>query len=196
MTSIAIIILAAGASTRMGKPKQLLAYQGRSLLRHTAEIAIASSSQPVIVILGANAESIKPEINHLPVQIVENPQWVEGMNSSIRVGIEALNQNIEAVIITLCDQPFISSKLIHQLIEAYHLTNKPIVASKYANTFGVPALFNHTFFSQLATLKQGEGAKQIIKKHINQVTSIPFSQGYIDIDTPDDYEQLQMLGND
>jgi molybdenum cofactor cytidylyltransferase len=180
----------------MGKPKQLLPYQGRSLLRHITEVAIASQNQPVIVVLGANAEIIKPEICQLPVQIVENLQWGLGMSSSIRTGIEAVNlteQNLEAIVITLCDQPFVSPEVINQLIEAYRLTSKAIVACEYADTLGVPALFNHTFFSKLANLKLQEGAKQIIKKYINQVTSVPFLQGKIDIDTPDDYEQLQMM---
>ncbi|GAX40591.1 4-diphosphocytidyl-2C-methyl-D-erythritol synthase [Tolypothrix sp. NIES-4075] len=191
--TIGIIILAAGASTRMGKPKQLLPYQGRSLLRHITEVAIASKNQPVIVVLGANAEIIKPEICQLPVQIVENLQWASGMSSSIQAGVNALGQNVEAVAIALCDQPFVSVQVINQLVEAYRLTNKAIVACEYANTLGVPALFHHSFFSELMTLKQGEGAKQIIKKYINQVTSIPFLQGKIDIDTPDDYEQLQIM---
>ena len=193
--TIGIIILAAGASTRMGKPKQLLPYQGRSLLRHITEIAIASKNQPIIVVLGANAEIIKPEICQLPVQIVENLQWASGMGSSIRTGIEAVNalgQNVEAVVITLCDQPFVSPELINQLVETYRRSDKAIVACEYADTLGVPALFHHTFFSQLMTLKQGEGAKQIIGKYINQVTSVPFLQGLIDIDTPNDYQQLQI----
>lgn len=194
--TIGIIILAAGASTRMGKPKQLLPYQGRSLLRHITEIAIASKNQPVIVVLGANAEIIKPEICQLPVQIVENLQWASGMGSSIQAGIEAikaLGQNVEAVAIALCDQPFVSVQVINQLVEAYRRSDKAIVACEYAGTLGVPALFHHTFFSKLTNLKQGEGAKQIIKKYINEVTSIPFLQGKIDIDTPDDYKQLQIM---
>lgn len=191
--TIGIIILAAGASTRMGKPKQLLPYQGRSLLRHITEVAIASKNQPIIVVLGANAEIIKPEICQLPVQIVENLQWASGMSSSIQAGVNALGQNVEAVAIALCDQPFVSVQVINQLVEAYRRSDKAIVACEYADTLGVPALFHHTFFSKLTNLKQGEGAKQIIKKYINQVTSIPFLQGKIDIDTPDDYEQLQIM---
>jgi molybdenum cofactor cytidylyltransferase len=180
----------------MGTPKQLLAYRGCSFIRHMAEVAITSVCQPIVVVLGANAEQIKPEISQLPVQIVENQQWAEGMSSSIRVGIKALdggNQNLEAVAIALCDQPFVSPQTINQLIEAYHLTGKPIIASEYAGTLGVPVLFSRPLFSELMALKSNEGAKQLIKRHIHEVFSIPFPGGAIDIDTPNDYEKLQTL---
>lgn len=191
---IGLMILAAGASTRMGTPKQLLAYRGCTLIRHMAEVAIASVCQPIAIVLGANAERIKPEISQLPIQIVENQQWEEGMSVSIRVGLEALlavNQNLEAVAIALCDQPFVSSQTLNQLVEAYHLTGKPIIASEYSGTLGVPALFSRILFSELMTLKSTEGAKKLMNKHIHEVFSVPFPEGAIDIDTPNDYEQLQ-----
>ncbi|MFE1746883.1 NTP transferase domain-containing protein [Coleofasciculus sp. H7-2] len=196
---VGLIVLAAGASTRMGTPKQLLLYQGRSFLRHTAEIAIASICQPIVVVLGANAERMKPEVNLLPVQIVENPQWAEGMSSSIRVGIEALanlNQNLEAVAIALCDQPFISSQLLNQIVEAYHLTRQPIIASEYAGSLGVPALFSRTLFPELMSLKTTVGAKQIIKKYSSEVFRLPFPEGVIDIDTPKDYQKFQAIAGE
>jgi molybdenum cofactor cytidylyltransferase len=195
-STVGLIILAAGASTRMGTPKQLLAYRGCTLIRHMAEVAIASYCKPIAVVLGANAERIKPEISQLPIKIVENQQWEEGMSTSIRVGLEALlamNPNLDAVAIALCDQPLVSSPTLERIVEAYHLTGKPIIASEYSGTLGVPALFNRTLFSELMTLKSTEGAKKLIKKHIHEVFSVPFSEGAIDIDTPKDYEQLQTL---
>lgn len=196
-STVGLIILAAGASTRMGTPKQLLLYQGCSLIRHVTENAIASVCEPIIVVLGANAERIKPEINQLPIQIVENQQWTEGMSASIRVGLEALlavNQNLEAVAIALCDQPFVSSQTFNRIIEAYRVTGKPIIASEYSGTLGVPALFNRALFSELMALKSTDGAKKLIKKHMHEVFSVPFPEGAIDIDTPKDYEQLQTVG--
>jgi molybdenum cofactor cytidylyltransferase len=193
-STVGLIILAAGASTRMGTPKQLLPYRERSFIRHITESAIASVCQPIAVVLGANVERIKPEISQLPVQIVENQQWAEGMSSSIRVGLEALlgvNQNLEAVAIALCDQPFVSSQTLDRIVEAYHFTGKPIIASEYAGTLGVPVLFSHTLFSEILALKSTEGAKQIIRKHIHEVFSVPFPEGSIDIDTPNDYQQFQ-----
>jgi molybdenum cofactor cytidylyltransferase len=212
-SNIGLIILAAGASTRMGTPKQLLPYQGCSFIRHIAEVAICASSfraapkeqqrfaiasvyQPIAVVLGANAERIKPELSQLPVQIVENQQWAEGMSSSIRVGLEALNtvnQNLEAVAIALCDQPFVSSQTLEQIVEAYRFTGKPIIASEYSGTLGVPVLFSRALFSELMDLKSTQGAKQLIRKHIHEVFSVPFPEGAIDIDTPKDYEQFQTL---
>jgi molybdenum cofactor cytidylyltransferase len=195
-STIGLMILAAGASTRMGTPKQLLAYRGCSLIRHMAEVAIASVCQPIAVVLGAHAEQIKPEISQLPVQIVENQQWTEGMSSSIWVGLEALlavNQDLEAVAIALCDQPFVSSQTLDRIVEAYRFTGNPIIASEYAGTLGVPVLFSRSLFSELMALKSNEGAKKLIKKHIHEVFSVPFPEGSIDIDTPTDYEQLQVF---
>lgn len=192
-STIAIMILAAGASTRMGTPKQLLLYQGRSFLKYITEIAIASVCQPVVVVLGANAEQIHTQIKQLPVKVVNNLDWACGMSTSIKNGIELLNnlpQKIEAVVITLCDQPFVSPQIINQLVDAYYLTKKPIIACEYGDTLGVPALFSQTFFSELATLKEASGAKKVINNNLNEVFSIPFPLGDIDIDTPTDYEQL------
>ncbi|HAX79540.1 MAG TPA: 4-diphosphocytidyl-2C-methyl-D-erythritol synthase [Cyanobacteria bacterium UBA11372] len=192
--TVATIILAAGASTRMGTPKQLLPYRGTTLLRHVVEQAIASVCQPIIVVLGANAEKIYPSLNQLPIQIVENLNWNQGIGTSIKTGIESLShlhEKIEAIILTLGDQPFISTQIINRLVEAYHTTGQPIIASEYAETCGVPALFDRTIFAELITLKQTEGAKKIIKKHHHQTFSLPFPQGAIDIDTPQDYQQLQ-----
>lgn len=194
--TVGLIILAAGASTRMSTSKQLLPYRGRSFVRHMAEVAVASSCHPIAVVLGANAARIKPEVSPLPVQIVENQHWAEGMSSSIRVGIEALlamNQNLEAVAIALCDQPFVSSQTLNQLVEAYCCTGQRIIASEYAGTLGVPALFSCNLFSELMTLKSSEGAKKLIKKHIDEVFCVPFPEGAIDIDTPKDYETFKNL---
>ena len=194
--NVGIVILAAGASTRMGTPKQLLRYQERTLLRHTIEVAIASVCRPIVVVLGANAQLIRSDISQLSIQIVENLQWNKGMSSSIEVGIQELktfSPELDAVIVTLCDQPFISTEIINQLALAYHSTNKPIIACEYGKTLGVPALFSDRLFSELMTLIGGEGAKQIIKKHSQEVFSISFPEGATDIDTPKEYADLLIM---
>ena len=136
---IGLIILAAGSATRMGRPKQLLSYQGRSLILHAVEVALASLCQPIVVVLGAYVEQIKPELMPKAVQVVENSQWQEGMSSSIRAGISMLlktNSKLDAVIISLADQPLVSPQIFNQLIQSYQETQKVIIASKYNETTG------------------------------------------------------------
>lgn len=192
-SAIGIVILAAGASTRLGTPKQLLHYCGRSLLRHTAEVAIASGYHPIIVVLGAQAEQMEAEVQQLPVSVVKNNHWAKGMSSSIQTGLTVLQSSyppVEAVVILLCDQPFVSATLVHQLIEGFHRTGKLIVASEYADTVGVPALFSHVLFPVLMTLPADRGARYVIQNCAQAIARVPFPLGEIDIDTPGDYERF------
>jgi molybdenum cofactor cytidylyltransferase len=190
---IGLIILAAGAATRMGRPKQLLSYQGRSLILHAVEVALASLCQPIIVVLGAYVEQIKPELMPKAVQVVENSQWQEGMSSSIRAGISMLlktNSKLDAVIISLADQPLVSPQIFNQLIQSYQETQKVIIASKYNETTGVPALFSNALFPELMQLEGDQGAKALIQKYIDTGLILLIPEAAIDIDTPDDYKQL------
>jgi len=190
---IGLIILAAGAATRMGRPKQLLSYQGRSLILHAVEVALASMSQPIIVVLGAYVEQIKPELMLKAVQVVENSQWQEGMSSSIRAGISMLlktNSKLDAVIISLADQPLVSPQIFNQLIQSYQETQKVIIASKYNETTGVPALFSKALFPELMHLEGDKGAKALIQQYIDTGLILLMPEAAIDIDTPDDYKQL------
>jgi molybdenum cofactor cytidylyltransferase len=197
MSDIGLILLAAGASTRLGRPKQLLYYHNKTLIRHSVEQAIASVCSPIIVVLGAYANSIRTELSDLNVpniEIIENAAWPAGMGGSIQAGMTALMSRslaIEAVVLMLCDQPFVSTELIQQLIEVYRAKQPLIVASHYADTIGVPALFHHTLFSELTQLNGTIGARKIIQQFAHSMIAIPFPAGAIDIDTPTDYEQLQ-----
>ena len=194
--TIGAVILAAGASTRMGTPKQLLYFKGRSLLRHIVDVAIAQKYEPIVVVLGAHAEQIRNEVSQLPVMVVENQDWHKGMGASIRVGVNAvnnLNENLEAVILLLCDQPFVCDRVLNQLVQVYHTTRKPIIASEYAQTLGVPALFSCELFSELMNIDVEKGAKQVIQKYKHLVFGVPFEAGAIDVDTPQDYERLETI---
>jgi molybdenum cofactor cytidylyltransferase len=195
-SSTAIIILAAGASTRMGRPKLLLTYGSRTLLRHAAETAAASICRPILVVLGAYANQLQCEIEDLPVRPVINEQWADGMGSSIQVSVEALNtydraDSTEALILMLCDQPYVTAAVINDLVTAYHLNGKGIIASEYAGTLGAPTLFGREYFAELATMRGAAGAKHIIAAHASDVVPVPFPKGMMDIDTPEDYGQLQ-----
>lgn len=191
--AIGLILLAAGGSARLGHTKQLLPYQGRTLLRHSAETALGSLCCPIIVVLGARAAQLQPELADLEILTVENADWEQGMGSSIRVGLTALEitaPNLTCVVLMLCDQPLITADNLNALVQAHRDTGSPLVASEYAGTRGVPALFSRALFAELRALTGAQGAKQIIAYHANEAVTVPLSSAAIDIDTTADYERL------
>ena len=177
----------------MGRPKQLLSYNGKSLLEHAVDTANDADANPVVVVLGANAALLEKIIGEKKVHIVENKEWKEGMASSIRCGLNIL-MNIapssDAVILMVCDQPHVSASLLNELIAKQKNTGKPIVTSQYENTFGPPAIFYKTIFQELMQLKGDAGARKIIVQHSNDSATVLFTQGNIDIDTEEDYKAL------
>ncbi len=189
---IGIILLAAGASVRLGKAKQLLEFQNRTLLRRSAETALEAVAE-VCVALGARSEILRKEIEDLPVLIAENKDWEQGMGGSVKIGLARLLENdadLRGVIIMVCDQPFADADLLEKLMAKYEETSALIVACEYENTLGVPALFAAEIFPELLALESSDGAKTLIKKHREQVASVPFPGGAFDIDTPEDYRKL------
>lgn len=188
--NIAIVILAAGGSKRMGSPKQFLTYKGHSLLRHVVEVAIKSDVTLTYVVAGAEVSRMQTELGNLPIRIVENPHWHEGLSSSIRAGISALPDTFSAAVLMLCDQPKVTTKLLNTIIMSYQLTGKLIVACEYEEILGVPALFDRSLFPELLKLKGDQGAKGIITRYADAAVQISFPEGAIDIDTPFDYEAL------
>ena len=187
-----LIILAAGESNRLGFPKQTLLYKGKTLLELAIEAGLKSKCSPVNVVLGSNANAIEKGINAYNVNVIYNTEWAEGMASSIRAGITNLqkNEGIDGVVIMLCDQPFVTSTTINSLLYKQQETGKKIVASSYKNILGVPVLFDESLFRELHLLKGQEGAKQILSNHPDDIATIPFEKGSIDIDTLADYEDL------
>lgn len=188
-----LIILAAGASTRLGSPKQQLIYNGKTLLQHAIDVALDSSCSPVIVVLGAHSMVISPEIPSERVAVIQNPDWEEGMASSIRAGITALQQKApEAteVIFMVCDQPYVDTAHLNNLVRQRLDTGKGIIASYYNDTMGVPVLFDRSFFPALLSLKGEEGAKKLLYRYEQEVAAVPFPQGSVDIDTLADYQSL------
>ena len=191
--SYGIILLAAGQSARLGKPKQLLNYKGKTLLAHSLQIAIETQLQPIVTVLGANLDTLKQSIEPTNTNIVINQEWSEGMASSIRCGIEELLKiapSIAGVIILVCDQPYVTAKLLTDLVEKHEDSSKPIIASRYNNNIGTPALFDKTIFALLLSLKGDSGAKKIMKSNPDWVETVNFPFGEIDIDTSLDYELL------
>ena len=190
---IGIILLAAGSSSRMGRSKQMLEVNGEQLLQRITRVALDSDATKVIVVLGANEQAHRKSIQQLPIEIRINPNWQLGMGSSLKKGLQSLLElvpELDAVIVMVCDQPSITTVHLNKLIQTFKETNSPVVASYYANSAGVPALFEKSVFEKLLTIENESGAKKIIQQHKELVKTIDFPQGAIDLDTPDDYQKF------
>lgn len=190
---VGAVVLAAGLSSRMGTPKQLLKFQGQTLLRRAALAALGAGCRPVVVVTGAHAGRTREELRGLDVLEVSNALWESGMASSVRAGVDALleaDADASAVVLTLCDQPHVTSEIIAALVVAHQATGSLVVASEYGEGFGVPALFGRALFPELMRLEGREGAKRVIKRHAREARFVPFPGGETDVDTPDDFARL------
>jgi molybdenum cofactor cytidylyltransferase len=194
----AAVLLAAGASTRLGQPKQLVRLDGESLLRRTARLAIEASCSPTLVVLGFDAEPMRDELDGLPVDVVVNQDWQEGMGASLRAGMEALrtvDPQPQAVLILVCDQPRLTAGHLNTLLTRHKTaaatSDVAITASFYARRAGVPAIFAARVFPQLHSSQGDRGAKDLIRAHAAQVQRVPWPNGEIDIDLPSDLTTIE-----
>ena len=188
---VGAVVLAAGGSIRFGKPKQLAIFQGEPLVRRIVTAAKDAGCAPVVVVAGAI--QITPVLAGLPVSIIEHPNWSNGLGSSIAVGVKhavTITANLDAVILLSCDQPFVDAATLRQLIQLHLENGKTIVASAYAETLGIPALFDRSCFGDLLQLRGDSGAKGIILARGHDVVPFNFPAAAIDIDTTADYEKL------
>ncbi|WP_158748630.1 NTP transferase domain-containing protein [Acidobacterium sp. S8] len=189
----AAIVLAAGASTRLGQPKQLLRLNEESLLRRSVRLAAEADCSPIFVVLGFESMRMKQELQDLDIEPVINSDWKSGMGSSLRCGIEALIREIPApqrVLLLLCDQIKLSSEILSQLLLASEESSGHIIASRYAERLGVPAIFPNRFYADLLHVEGDQGARTVIQQHAHQVIAIDFPNGAIDIDTALDLKHL------
>jgi len=188
-----IIILAAGESKRLGNPKQLLSFDGNTLLARVAKTACESMMCSVIAVLGAHAEKIRPTLNIPSLNVVYNDNWQEGMASSLRTGLTSMMElypQVDGIIILVCDQPYLSHELIKALIEAQRDAGLPAAAAAYNGKLGTPALFHKSLFSALLLLSGDTGARKMLEGMQENVVEVDFEMGDVDIDTQADYERL------
>ncbi len=184
------VILAAGSSSRMWSPKQLLPVGGRPLVVRAAEAALASPAWPVVGVLGAREEEIRPALARLPVLIVDNPAWAEGVASSIRAGIATLGQfsrALDGALLALCDQPAFSAAAIERLADALRAGGGSIAAARYGGHCGAPALFLRRHFPALAALTGEEGARALLQAEPGRVVPVDLPELADDLDRPEDY---------
>ncbi|MDZ7936680.1 MAG: nucleotidyltransferase family protein [Emticicia sp.] len=190
----AIIILAAGASSRMGVPKQLLLVDGKTLIKRICDTAIDTPCHPIVTVLGANRNLIRKETERMPITVIDNPQWENGMSSSIKMGLAGAymtEKAIDAVIFLTVDMPYVSVELINKMIGKAESDEKTeIVACKYDNQIGIPVLFKRTLFTDLLELTGDEGAKKVVMKNQDKTSLIDFPEGKLDLDTIDEYRNF------
>jgi len=189
---IPVIILAAGSSSRLGRAKQQVVLGGKPLLTHAVAEA-RQAGHPVWVVLGANAPAYQDMLNADSVTAMINTDWPRGMGLSLKVGLTGLlnvHPKTEAVIVSVCDQPYLSAAIFASLKEALHKGRCQLAACRYTEGWGVPALFTQSFFDELLALPDEAGAKNILLRHVAQTAWVSFPQGHIDIDTPEDLARV------
>jgi len=188
---IGAAILAAGSSSRLGEPKQLVSFQGKPLLQHTIDELKKLGLAENVVVLGANEDLIKKEIDFKSVKPIHNESWEEGMASSLRLAVQtAKKKDLDGLLVLLSDQPFVNSELLGELIEFYKPNEEMIMASEYDDILGVPALFDRYYYRELMKMTGDTGARKLINTFQEKVKRVKFKKGAIDIDTPEDLKQL------
>jgi len=191
---VAILILAAGRSVRMGQPKQLMAWGATTLLGNAIDAANNSKADAVFVVLGAKAESIKIAMKGLPFIPILNREWENGMGSSISTGIGHIMDGgfrPGAVLLMVGDQPFMDAGYLDKLIDAYETGQAKIVATHYPSKLGVPAIFNSFYYDALRALKGEQGAGSLIKKHLKDCLGLNAGKKVLDLDTVDEYRKYK-----
>ncbi|MGC8549536.1 MAG: nucleotidyltransferase family protein [Acidobacteriaceae bacterium] len=190
---LAAIVLAAGASTRLGRPKQLVAFCGKSLLRRAAEAALASGASPVVIVLGDKVDQLRLELAGLPVLSVINPDWQQGMGSSMRCGVDALRvaaPSLNALLCMVCDQPRITEVHLRTLWERYAASGK-VVAVRHGTRPGVPAIFPAKYLPDLAGITGDKGARSLLGRLSGEeIELFDLPEAAFDLDTPADLHRL------
>jgi molybdenum cofactor cytidylyltransferase len=193
-SQVGAILLAAGTSSRLGTPKQLLSFGEVPLVRHVAQQALASRLAGLFVVVGNRAADVRVALAGLDVEIVENTRFQQGQSTSLRHGLLAFPSSLDAALILLVDQPFVDSALIDRLIALYEETGAPIVAPQHAGRRGNPVLFDRSLLPELLTVVGDTGAREIIQRHRDRVVSLelPDDRAFTDVDTWEDYQRIRL----
>ncbi len=183
-SGVAAIVLAAGSSSRLGEPKQLLLLDGETLLHRAVRLAQEAGCPTVVVVTGALDEALRAAVADLAPVVVRNTEWSAGMGISIKTGLAALPAETAAVLVLTTDQPQVSAELLRELVARWRATSALAVASVYADTRGIPALFDQQVFAELRRLPAAQGAKPLLAALGEAVGEVPFPDGAVDLDTP------------
>ena len=180
------IVLAAGAATRFGSPKQLVRISGRPLLHNTVSRAVEIAGAATIVVLGAYAAELAPLLSHTPATVVVNRDWREGIGSSIRAGVARLPAACSGVMLVLADQAAVTAEDLQRLVSAWKRQPEYVAAAIYTGAVGVPAIFPRSRFKELSELRGDVGARMLLQRNPDRVVRVPMESAALDIDTPED----------
>jgi molybdenum cofactor cytidylyltransferase len=184
------IILAAGGSQRFGRPKLLEVWDGEALIRKSVQAARDARLDPIVVVLGADGPAVREALGQIPVQITNNPDWVDGQSSSVRAGLKMLAPNVESAVFLLADMPLVDADLVRILVETHGKSLKPIVAPWTGERWGNPVLFDRATFEALSEIRGDEGGRALYKMYC--VEAVPWGKSaMLDIDTPDDLDMIR-----
>ena len=189
---VAATILAAGASSRLGEPKQLLQFRGSSLIQR-AVAAVAADVGEVIVVLGAHRERISTALGDEPVRIVINQRWRDGASTSLQAGLAAVDDGYAGCVLMTCDQPLVDHEHIERLVAQWRTRPGHCAATGYANTAGVPALIPRSCFGEVNALSGDQGARAILRADRSATTIVPFEGAAFDVDRPSDLQRLREI---
>jgi molybdenum cofactor cytidylyltransferase len=190
-TAIAGILLAAGTSSRMGSNKMLFELGGESVLRGAARRALAGGLAPLVVVLGHQAETARRELDGLPCRIVINPDYEQGINTSLKSGVAAVPAEAGGALVMLADMPYVSAEMIAEMIARYRSSEAPLVISDYEGVNAPPMLYDRSLFTELREMT-GEGCgRQVVKRHRSEAEVLPWpATALADLDVPDDYQRF------
>ena len=187
--TVAAVVLAAGRSVRLGRPKQLLVVAGEPLVRRAARAALEAGLSPVVVVTGAGGREVQTALGELPVEVAENASPEAGMAVSVRLGVaraRALSPGLDAVALLACDQPLLDAAHLARLVDARRVSGRAIVASEYEGVRGVPVLLGAEVLEEVAALEGDAGAREVVRRDPARVAGVPFPGGALDVDREED----------
>jgi molybdenum cofactor cytidylyltransferase len=189
---VAGVVLAAGASTRMGHNKLFLDLGGQTILRRSVGRAAAAGLHPIIVVLGHEAARARKELSGLPCQPVENPDYQRGLGQSVRAGIDALPTNVSATLVILADMPFVTADMLATMVEAFRTSGAPLVISDYEGVNAPPMLYHRSLFPELRTMKGDGCGREVVRRHQSEAAVVSWPAAALaDVDLPEDYERAR-----
>ncbi|MGI8689597.1 MAG: nucleotidyltransferase family protein [Thermomicrobiales bacterium] len=190
--AVAAVVLAAGASTRLGQPKQLAPIGGRPALAYTLDALRASSVDRVVLVLGHSADEIAAALDLTDITVVHNDAYAEGQSTSVLAGVKALGDDVAAALMVVGDQPLLAPTVVDTIVRAYEQTGGPFIVPVYAGEWGNPVLLARATWPLLDNLKGDTGARPILRKHMDMVLEVPVPGSLLDdIDTPEDYARIR-----